>query len=68
MAVSALTRTFGGTTMEITEAKYDELVRHSEQFRILKNYIRLETTLTKSEIVNLINAMEMEANDERNES
>ena len=58
MAVSALTKTFGGTTMEITEDKYDELVRESEQLRILKNYIKLETTFTKSEVVNLINAME----------
>lgn len=62
MAVSALTKTFGGTTMEITEDKYNEFVRESEQLRILKNYIKLETTFTKSEVVNLINAME--ANDE----
>lgn len=46
--------------METTEAKYEWLVRQSEQLRILKNYIKLESTLTKSEIVNLINAMDME--------
>ena len=58
MAVSALTK-LCGTTTETTEAKYDALVRESEQLRILKNYTKLESTLTKSEIINLINAMEV---------
>ena len=59
MAVSALNK-ICGTVMEITEHKHEELIRQSEQFRILKNYIKLESTFTKSEVINLINAMDME--------
>lgn len=59
MAVSALTKTFGGTTIETTEARYDELVRQSEQLRILKNFIRCENTYS-TEYETLIKAMEAE--------
>jgi hypothetical protein len=58
MAVSGLIKAFG-TSMEITEAKYDALVREREQLRILKNFIKLESTLTKGEVLNLIAAMEV---------
>lgn len=57
MATSALTK-ICCTTIETTEAKYDELIAEREQLRILKNFVKIESTLTKSEIVNLINAME----------
>ena len=58
MAVNGLLK-LGGTTMEITEAKHDALVREREQLRILKNFIKLESTLTKGEVLNLIAAMEV---------
>lgn len=61
MAVGAFTK-IGTTTIETTEEKYIALVRQSEQLRILKNFVRQENTIVKSEIINLINAME--ANDE----
>ena len=57
MAVAALTK-LCGTTIEITEGKYEDLISEREQLRILKNYARLDSTLTKSEILNLMKAME----------
>ena len=58
MAVSALTKTFGGTTIETTENAYNALVRESEQLRILKNFINLESVYSKVEVQTLIKAME----------
>ena len=55
MAVAALTK-LCGTTIEITESKYENLVSEREQLRILKNYTKAETT--KDEIIKLINAMD----------
>lgn len=57
MAVGALNK-LCATTMEVTESKYDDLISEREQLRILKNYTKLESTHTKEEIINLINAME----------
>lgn len=57
MAVGALTK-ICGTTIEVTEDKYNDLIREREQLRILKNYTKQESTITKNEIINLINAME----------
>lgn len=57
MAVSALTK-LTGTTIEVTEDKYEKLVREREQLRILKNFIKQENVLVKSEVETLIKAME----------
>lgn len=67
MAVSALTKTFGGTTIETTEEKYEALVRKGEQLRILRNFIMLDSTFSKSEVVNLINAIELNTEAGKNE-
>lgn len=56
MAVSALSA-LTQNTITITEKRHDELVRQSEQLRILKNFIRLEQTYS-TEYENLIKAME----------
>lgn len=42
----------------LTQSEYNKLIKHSEQLQILKNFIKRESTITKSEILNLINAME----------
>lgn len=59
MAVSAVTKLVA-TTVEITEAHYEDIVREREQLRILKNFIALEEVLCKSQIETLIKAMEVE--------
>lgn len=59
MAVSALNK-ICGTTMEVTESKYDTLISEREQLRILKNYTRLESEIEKADIIKLINAMEVD--------
>lgn len=58
MAVSGLLK-LGANTIETTEGNYNALVREREQLRILKNFIKLESTLTKGEVLNLIAAMEV---------
>ena len=58
MAVSTLQKTFGGTTIETTEADYKALVRESEQLRILKNLVALEEIYSKEQIKTVIKAME----------
>lgn len=57
MAVGALQK-ICGTSIEVTEEKYNELIKEREQLRILKNFIKQESTITKNEVTNLINAME----------
>ena len=57
MGVGAFQK-IGSTTVEITEQKHNALIRESEQLRILKNFINQESTITKYEVLNLINAME----------
>lgn len=62
MAVGALNK-IAGTTIEVTEGKYDALVRESEQLRILTNLIKLNDLesgiiVTTIELNNLIKAME----------
>lgn len=57
MAVPALQALTTATT-SITDSKYDGLIRESEQLRILKNFVALEKVYSKSEIENLIKAME----------
>lgn len=57
MAVSGLVKAFSSTT-ETTEEKYDNLIKEREQLRILKNFIKQESTLLKTEVLNLIAAME----------
>ncbi len=63
MAVSALTK-IAGTYMEVCEGKYDDLVRQSEQLRVLKNFVALEDVYCKDQVKTLIKAMDMEANNE----
>lgn len=58
MAVAPLTKLVS-TTIEINEARYDHLVKESEQLRILKNFVALEEVLVKSQIEHLIKAMEV---------
>lgn len=57
MAVGALNK-IAGTTIEVCEHNYNNLVRESEQLRILKNYARHENVIVKSDILTLIEAME----------
>ena len=57
MALGALQK-LSVTSMEISEQKYDQLIKEREQLRILKNFINQESTITKTEVANLINAME----------
>lgn len=57
MALGALNK-LCGTSMEITESKYDDLVRESEQLRILKRFAKLEEVYCKEQITTLIKAME----------
>lgn len=45
------------STVNITEEKHDDLIRQSEQLRILKNFARDEKTFM-SELLTLIEAME----------
>ena len=56
MAVPAL-QVLTQSTTTITDAKYDDLIRQSEQLRILKNFIRCEKTYS-TEYEELIKAME----------
>lgn len=58
MAVPALQALTTATT-SITDNKYDALIRESEQLRILKNFIALETVYSKSEVATLVKAMEV---------
>jgi len=62
MAVSALQRVCG-TTIEVSESNYNALVRQSEQLRILKNFVALEEVIVKSQIVEVIKAMEEQTNE-----
>ncbi len=55
-----LNKLFGATAAEMMLAEYEKLIRESEQLRILKNFIRSEKVLCKSDAENLINAMEEE--------
>lgn len=50
------------STVNILETKHDDLIRQSEQLRILKNFARDEKTF-KTEILTLIDAMEGKANE-----
>ncbi len=58
-----LTKMFGATAAEMMLAEYEKLIRESEQLRILKNYIRNEKVIYKSEAEYLINAMEGNTNE-----
>lgn len=42
----------------LSQNEYNELIKQSDQLRTLKNYIKQDGTITKNEILNLINAME----------
>lgn len=46
------------STVNITEEKNDNLVRESEQLRVLKNYCKLEEVILKEDVLKLIKAME----------
>lgn len=46
-------------TITITKGFYANLIRQSEQLKILKEFVRSENTITKTEIINLIYAMEV---------
>jgi hypothetical protein len=50
------------STVNITEKQYDDLIRQSEQLRILKNFARNEK-IFMSELLALIDAMEGKANE-----
>lgn len=57
MAVGAFNK-LANTTIETTEAKYETLIRESEQLRILKDYVRAEKVIMKSEVLTLIDVLE----------
>lgn len=57
MAVGTFTK-LAATTVEITEAQYEKLIRKSEQLRILKDYVKYEKVITKNEILTLIEVLE----------
>lgn len=58
MAVPAFKALTEATT-SITQNEYDALIRESEQLRILKNFISLEEVICKSQIEEVIKAMEV---------
>lgn len=58
-----LNKLFGATAAEMMLKEYENLIRESEQLRILKNYIRNESVICKSDAVHLINAMEGSTNE-----
>lgn len=62
MAVAALQK-ICGTTIEVSESNYNDLVRKSEQLRILKNFVASEDVICKSEVERLIKAMEEQTNE-----
>ena len=47
-------------TITINIGTYAQLVRESEQLRILKNFVANEDVISKSEIERLVKAMEVE--------
>lgn len=46
------------TTVCIKKEHHDELIRQSEQLRILKNYIKQTSVFVKGDILELIQSME----------
>lgn len=57
MAVPALQALTTATT-SITQNEFEDLIRKSEQLRIIKNYVELEEVYCKDQIKTLIKAME----------
>lgn len=47
------------STVNVAEEQFKNLIRDSEQLRILKNYCKLDEVLTKNEILTVIKAMEV---------
>lgn len=46
-------------SVDVPTEHFKNLIRDSEQLRILKNYCKLEEVITKSDILTLIKAMEV---------
>lgn len=59
MAVSSLSK-LCNNTIDVPESEFYNLVKQSEQLRILKNYTKLENVIVKDDILTLIKAMEGE--------
>ena len=59
MAMAALNK-LCNNTIDVTENEFYNLVKQSEQLRILKNYTKLEDVHLKEDVLRLIKAMEAE--------